>query len=94
VTSTQENFNNIGVMNNISISFPDFSLVSQPEDIDEEMFCDWSKLNELNRIGNSSVYQCVHRLKVKLGSIVELLIYDVEDSRIHPFHLHGHKFYV
>jgi Multicopper oxidase len=58
------------------------------------MFCDYS--NKMNRrcIEKTGVCRCLHRIKVKLGSIVELLIYDVEDSLTHPFHLHGHKFYV
>lgn len=45
-------------------------------------------------IEKSNVCRCIHRMKVKLGSIVELLIIDIDDSLTHPFHLHGHKFYV
>ena len=39
---------------------------------------------------------CTHMLKVNLGDVVELVLidegyaYDV----MHPFHLHGHSFYV
>lgn len=73
---------------------PHFSLLSQPEEIDEKMFCDISNYMNRECIKNSNVCRCVHRLKVKLGSIVELLLLDIHDSLTHPFHLHGHKFYV
>lgn len=33
-------------------------------------------------------------MKVKLNSIVELVLIDLSDPFTHPFHLHGHKFYV
>jgi FtsP/CotA-like multicopper oxidase with cupredoxin domain len=73
---------------------PHFSLLSQSNEINERMFCDSTKRFGRECIENSNVCRCVHRLKVKLGSIVELILYDVDDSLTHPFHLHGHKFYV
>lgn len=94
MTSAVNNFNNVGVLNNISLKMPHFSLLSQPEEIDEKMFCDVQSSRSRECIDKSAVCRCVHRLKVELGSIVELILIDVDDSLTHPFHLHGHKFYV
>lgn len=94
VTSQDSNYNNVGVINNISTTFPQFSLLTQNKEIDENTFCDSYHLQQSERIELTNTHRCIHRLKVKLGSIVELLIYDVNDSLTHPFHLHGHKFYV
>ena len=94
VTSAKSNLNNVGTFNNISLTLPHFSLLSQPEEIDEKVFCDYRNKNEKSCITDSEICRCIHRLKVSLGSIVELLIFDVDDSLTHPFHLHGHKFYV
>lgn len=58
------------------------------------MFCDFKNSRSRECIEKSAICRCVHRLKVKLGSIVELILIDVDDSMTHPFHLHGHKFYV
>lgn len=94
VTSAKANLNNAGSINNISMVTPHFSLMSQPEEIDESIFCDVSNKNNKKCIENSELCTCIHRLKVKLGSIVELVLIDIDDSLTHPFHLHGHKFYV
>jgi FtsP/CotA-like multicopper oxidase with cupredoxin domain len=96
VTSTIENYNNMAVINNISFAMPEFSLLSEPENIKEEMFCDENtKLNTTCLDNdNHNICRCTHRLKVKLNSIVDLVLIDIEDSQNHPFHLHGHKFYV
>lgn len=86
----------MGVINNISFSMPPFALLSEPENIKNEMFCDEkTKLRETCLDNdNLNICRCVHRLKVKLNSIVDLILIDIEDSQTHPFHLHGHKFYV
>lgn len=94
MTSAKANLNNVGSFNNISLTPPHFSLLSQPNEIDEKMFCDYTNMKGRKCIEKSGVCRCVHRLKVKLGAIVELLIFDIDDSLTHPFHLHGHKFYV
>lgn len=73
---------------------PHISLLSQRSQIDESMFCDVKVGNDKECIDKSSVCRCIHRLKVTLGSIVELVLIDIDDSLQHPFHLHGHKFYV
>lgn len=82
----------MGSFNNISLTLPHFSLLSQPNEIDENIFCDMQ--NKVNKPCTAGICRCVHRLKVKIESIVELLIFDIDDSLTHPFHLHGHKFYV
>lgn len=88
------NLNNAGSFNNISLTLPHFSLLSQPDEIDERIFCDVKNKKNKPCIPNSDICRCVHRIKVKLGSIVELILIDVDDSLTHPFHLHGHKFFV
>lgn len=94
MTSAMQNANNVGVFNNISLTLPHFSLLSQRNEISEKMFCDVRNAKDKECIENSDVCRCIHRLKVKLGSIVELVLFDIDDSLTHPFHLHGHKFYV
>ncbi|XP_052895441.1 uncharacterized protein LOC128302616 [Anopheles moucheti] len=88
--------NNIGVTNNISMVFPDFPLLTQPELIGGDgMFC-----NDTHRPERCKPHHacfCLHRLKVALNDVVEMsLIDDAEVVRdlYHPFHLHGHRFIV
>lgn len=81
------NLNNVGSFNNISLTLPHFSLLSQPEEIDENIFCDVKNKKNKPCIENSEVCRCVHRIKVEIGSIVELLLIDIDDSLTHPFHL-------
>uniref|UniRef100_A0A182QGY0 Plastocyanin-like domain-containing protein n=1 Tax=Anopheles farauti TaxID=69004 RepID=A0A182QGY0_9DIPT len=88
--------NNIGVTNNISMVFPDFPLLTQPELIGGDgIFC-----NDTHRPANCKPHHacfCLHRLKVALNDVVEMsLIDDAEVVRdlYHPFHLHGHRFIV
>lgn len=75
---------------------PKFSLFSEPEKVREDMFCDDSTKLSMECLSgvNSNICRCTHRLKVKLNSIVDFILIDVEDSQTHPFHLHGHKFHV
>ncbi|XP_058126511.1 uncharacterized protein LOC131281949 [Anopheles ziemanni] len=88
--------NNIGVTNNISMVFPDFPLLTQPELITGDTpFC-----NETHKPASCKPHRacfCLHRLKVALNDVVEMsLIDDAEVIRdlYHPFHLHGHRFIV
>jgi hypothetical protein len=96
VTSTIENYNNIGVLNNISFAMPEFALMTEPEKIHDDIFCDEkTKFSKQCLDGvNANICRCTYRIKVKLNSVVDLILIDVEDSQTHPFHLHGHKFYV
>uniref|UniRef100_A0AAG5DEL4 Uncharacterized protein n=1 Tax=Anopheles atroparvus TaxID=41427 RepID=A0AAG5DEL4_ANOAO len=88
--------NNIGVTNNISMVFPDFPLLTQPELITgDTSFC-----NDTHKPAQCKPHRacfCLHRLKVALNDVVEMsLIDDAEVIRdlYHPFHLHGHRFIV
>ena len=57
----------------------------------------WTSLNSIVLyISDKEFCQCTHILEVNLGDLVEVVLidegyaYDV----MHPFHLHGHSFYV
>lgn len=63
-----------GVVNNISFTFPSFPPLTQPELVDESLFCDNGHLPE-NCVSDKICY-CINRLKIKLNSIVELIIVD------------------
>lgn len=85
-----------GAINNLSFTYPAFSMLTQPELLREDMFCD-----ENNRPDhcnpNDSHCTCIHRLKIELHSLVELYILDLTpevNTLNHPFHLHGYQMYV
>lgn len=75
---------------------PSFSLLSELDKITDEMFCDENtKLSKQCLDGvNANICRCTHRLKVRINSLVEFILIDIEDGQTHPFHLHGHKFHV
>ncbi|CRL01606.1 CLUMA_CG014215, isoform A [Clunio marinus] len=94
--TSRTDFNSIGTFNNISLKYPTFPLLTQPELINDSMFC-----NENSTVGKHcfdnkflTACRCVHRIKVKFNSIVELVVVNVDDQIAHPVHLHGHKFHV
>lgn len=77
------------------MTLPPVSLLTQTEDIDERIFCNETSLPA--RCFGKDVCHCVHRLKVKLNSTVELIIVDKSPAlglANHPFHLHGFAFFV
>ena len=41
-----------------------------------------------------TVCKCIHRLKVGIDDIVEIVAYNLADKIPHPLHLHGHKFHI
>lgn len=60
------------------------------------MFC-----NENSTIGKHcfdnkflTACTCTHLIKLKLNSIVEAILVNVDDQIGHPVHLHGHKFHI
>ncbi|ESO98873.1 hypothetical protein LOTGIDRAFT_158826 [Lottia gigantea] len=80
-------------MNHISTIFPPSPPLGQWMDLDESIFCN----NETLRVNCSLEYcQCVHRIQVELGDVVELVMVDegVPFNANHPMHLHGHAFRV
>jgi hypothetical protein len=64
----------VGAINNISHTFPSFSPLTQPESLRDNLFCDEDSLPE--SCAGLEICPCVHRLKVKLNSIVELFAVD------------------
>lgn len=78
----------VGAVNQISFVFPSISLVSQKDQVTEQMFCDVNNLPASclpNRL-----CPCIHRIKIPLNSIVDLVIVD-ETREVnplnHPFHV-------
>lgn len=85
----------MGGINKISLGFPTVPLLTQTNDLDENMFCNETSLPA--RCDGKEICHCVHRLKVKLNSIVELIIVDETGNAStvhHPFHLHGFPLFV
>uniref|UniRef100_A0A336LRE1 CSON012189 protein n=1 Tax=Culicoides sonorensis TaxID=179676 RepID=A0A336LRE1_CULSO len=85
-------FNNVGVINNISFILPQ-SLIRTKE-IKEELFCDETTQQTCN---NTNICFCLHRVKMKLNSIVEITLKDESkewEPIYHPMHLHGHRMVV
>lgn len=84
-----------GAINKISLEFPSSPLLTQLDQLSDVEFCSESEFPL--KCQSSEVCRCVHRIKVPLGAIVELVIVD-EVSRVglinHPFHLHGHRLFV
>ena len=96
VDTSKTNFNSIGTFNNISLKYPDFSLLTQTDLIDESIYCDENTTAGNHCFDNTLQIncRCVHRLKVNLNSKVELVVANVDDQIPHPIHLHGHKFHI
>ena len=86
----------IGAINNISVTFPASPPLTQFKDIDESEFCDSNK--KPKHCEGKSLCPCIHVLKVKKNSIVEIIVVDVTNANPignhHPFHLHGYNFMV
>ncbi|XP_066596702.1 uncharacterized protein [Prorops nasuta] len=85
----------LSVMRNISYVEPISPLISQREGY--KSLCNPNQLiQECRNPGKYTACSCTHTYNITLDSIVEVVIYDqtwVEDLS-HPFHLHGHSFYV
>ncbi|KOC68923.1 Laccase-4 [Habropoda laboriosa] len=79
-------------LNHISMKLPSAPLLSQRDFIDQNQFCNASTV-----MGCDQDYcACTHVLRVKLGSVVEMVLVDegfAYDAN-HPFHLHGYQFRV
>ncbi|XP_011194194.2 uncharacterized protein LOC105219623 [Zeugodacus cucurbitae] len=91
----QNNLTIVGAINNLSFVFPSYPPLTQPEAINDTQFC--TELERPAACRGNRLCPCVHRLRVRLGSIVELILVDETElvGRLHhPFHLHGHRFIV
>ncbi|XP_055915066.1 LOW QUALITY PROTEIN: uncharacterized protein LOC129948201 [Eupeodes corollae] len=83
-----------GVVNNISLILPPQTILTQYSEVDKKMFCDKSNCPE--KCDGESTRECIHLVKIKTDSIVEMTIHDQADvpGLFHPFHLHGYRFAV
>ncbi|XP_067620020.1 uncharacterized protein [Eurosta solidaginis] len=91
----QNNITIVGAINNLSFIFPSYPPLTQPEAMHETHFC--TELQHPAACLGNRLCPCVHRLHIRLGSIVELILVDQTElaGRLHhPFHLHGHRFIV
>lgn len=64
----------MGAINNISFTYPPFSLLTQSDEITESLFCD--EFNLPLRCADRPQCPCIHRIKVDLNSVVELNLVD------------------
>lgn len=84
----------VGAVNNMTLTFPNFSLNTQTKDIEVDTFCNRDSLPR--RCDGFAQCPCCHREKFKKNSVVDLIMVDDTQQAIplaHPFHLHGHGFY-
>ncbi|CAD6991399.1 unnamed protein product [Ceratitis capitata] len=91
----QSNLTIVGAINNLSFVFPNYPPLTQPEAMNDTQFC--TELERPAACQGNRLCPCVHRLHIRLGSIVELILVDETElvGRLHhPFHLHGHRFIV
>ncbi|XP_055857029.1 uncharacterized protein LOC129919940 [Episyrphus balteatus] len=81
-----------GVVNNISLIFPPQPIYSQYSEVDKNLFCERSNCPE--QCDGETTRECIHIIKVKTNSIVEMALHDQADVEFlhHPFHLHGFRF--
>lgn len=66
-------------MNNITFAFPHFPLLTQPELITEDMYCDENNLPP--HCAGLLICPCIFRIKVRLNSIVEMVLFDDMESK-------------
>ncbi|WAQ99184.1 LAC1-like protein [Mya arenaria] len=81
-------------INHISLVLPHTPPLTQLQDIPEGDFCSYGDAAAANC--SSEYCECVYRLQVALGDVVELVVIDegVTFNANHPMHLHGHAFHV
>ncbi len=81
-------------INNRTLLLPTSPPLTQFADIDKMKFCAGEEAEP--ECGDQEFCECIYILKVALNDVVELVLvdegrpYDVS----HPFHIHGHAFYV
>nr|XP_012152944.1 PREDICTED: laccase-1-like isoform X2 [Megachile rotundata]XP_012152945.1 PREDICTED: laccase-1-like isoform X2 [Megachile rotundata] len=79
-------------LNHISMKLPSVPLLPQRDSLDQNQFCNASTVHDCEQ----HYCACTHVLRVKLDSVVELILVDegfAYDAN-HPFHLHGYQFRV
>ncbi|KAK7500484.1 hypothetical protein BaRGS_00008391, partial [Batillaria attramentaria] len=79
----------------ITFRLPPVPILSQPEDVRSEWFCNHSTIPDHDYCQTEDVCMCTHMIRVKLNQIVELVVFHagrILDEAGHNVHLHGHKF--
>lgn len=66
--------NIMGAINNVSLSFPSFPLLTQIDNINDDTFCDDHSLPR--DCIDKNQCPCTHRLKIELNELVEFIIVD------------------
>lgn len=69
----------VGSINDISFQFPQFPLLSQPGSITSSTFFDENNLP--SACAGKRFCYCLHRLKVALNAIVEIILVDSSDGK-------------
>lgn len=80
-------------INNISFMSPTFSILTQTNEVTDDIFCDENNIPK--HCANRSICPCTHRIKIKLNSVVEMVLIDDREKvgpENHPFHMHGYSF--
>lgn len=84
-------------LNNVSFASLSSPMLTQPDDVSEDDICDpysssWNK----TKFCEEDFCYCPYFIDVKVGSLVEVVIYD--EGRTfesgHPMHLHGQHFMI
>ncbi|XP_026666521.1 laccase-1-like isoform X2 [Ceratina calcarata] len=81
-------------LNHISMKLPPVALLPQRDFVDSDRFCNASSVRTQDC--ERDYCTCTHVLRVKLDSVVEIVLVDegfAYDAN-HPFHLHGYQFRV
>ncbi|XP_032673769.1 laccase-4-like [Odontomachus brunneus] len=81
------------LIDGISFTFPPSPPLSQPMDMSNNQYCNRDTLQDYCK---DDVCTCTHTLDIPNDSVVEILLVDeLQATNLsHPFHLHGHAFYV
>ncbi|KDR15437.1 Laccase [Zootermopsis nevadensis] len=84
-----------GVVNNISFEMPPSPLLTQADDVLRSVLCPTGPGRTPGCPGSQDYCECVHVIKIPLGSVVQFLLIDNGTGSInHPFHMHGYSFNV
>ncbi|KAL7635203.1 UNVERIFIED_CONTAM: hypothetical protein RMT77_014189 [Armadillidium vulgare] len=83
----------VPLMNFISFRLPNVPPLSQPNEVNQTLYCNSSTISNSNC--ETEFCRCTHVLNVELGSLVEIILIDTGTRNAsHPFHLHGYDFAV
>jgi hypothetical protein len=74
-------FTSVGAINKISFVFPKIPLLSQPNEIEERIFCNESLIVSDDCLDNGICY-CVHRLMALEHTVVEFILTNTGDREL------------